>query len=101
MGRSSMNSARDARRRFLAGTLGATGALLLGGCQRLSQSEWFPKVLGAGEAASRAVAHAVTSRRSMAQEFADADRSPTFRSNGTAEPDSDAYRMLIADGFTG
>ena len=35
----------------------------------------------------------------MAQEFTDADRSPTFRSNGTAEPDSDAYRMLAADGF--
>jgi len=91
--------ARDARRRFLAGTLGAAATSLLGGCQRLSQSEWFPKVLGAGEAASSAVAHAVTSRRSMAQEFGDADRSPTFRSNGTAEPDSDAYRMLMANAF--
>src|SRR4030095_11376343 len=36
---------------------------------------------------------------SMAQEFTEADRSPTFRSNGTAEPDSDAYRMLMANGF--
>ena len=45
------------------------------------------------------MAHAVTSRKSMAQEFTDADRSPTFRSNGTAEPDSDAYRMLAANGF--
>ena len=95
----SVNRARDARRRFLAGTLGAVATSLLCGCQRLSQSEWFPKVLGAGEAASSAVAHAVTSRRSMAQEFGDADRSPTFRSNGTAEPDSDAYRMLMANAF--
>ncbi len=37
----------DARRRFLARTLGAAGTLLLGGCNRLSQTEWFPKVLGA------------------------------------------------------
>ena len=83
-----MNPTRDERRRFLARTLGAAGALLLGGCDRLSQTEWFPKVLGVGETASSAVAHAVTSRQSMAQEFTEADRSPTFRSNGTAEPDS-------------
>jgi len=80
----------DGRRRFLARTLGAIGTLALGGCEKLSRSEWFPRVLGAGEAASSTVAHAMTSRRSMAQEFAEADRSPTFRSNGTAEPDSDA-----------
>ena len=95
-----MDSRRDARRRFLSRTLGAAGTLLIGGCQRLSQSEWFPKVLGAGETASAAAAHAVTSRKSMAQEFAEADRSPTFRSNGTAEPDDDDYRALAANAFS-
>jgi DMSO/TMAO reductase YedYZ molybdopterin-dependent catalytic subunit len=94
-----MNPTRDARRRFLSRTLGAAATLFVAGCERLSQSEWFPKVLSAGEKASAAVAHAVTSRTSMAQEFTDADRSPTFRSNGTAEPDSDAYRALAANGF--
>ncbi len=44
------------RRRFFARTLGAAGALLLAGCNRLSQSDWFPKVLGAGETASAAAA---------------------------------------------
>jgi DMSO/TMAO reductase YedYZ molybdopterin-dependent catalytic subunit len=94
-----MNPKRDARRRFLARSFGAAGTLFLGGCERLSQSEWFPKVLGAGESASSAVAHAVTSRKSMAQEFAESDRSPSFRSNGTAEPDNDEYRRLAANGF--
>jgi DMSO/TMAO reductase YedYZ molybdopterin-dependent catalytic subunit len=94
-----MNGTPDGRRRFLARTIGAAGTFVLAGCERLSQSEWFPKVLGAGEAASSAVAHAVTSRRSMAQEFTEADRSPTFRSNGTAEPDSEAYRTLAANAF--
>ena len=94
-----MNRTLDARRRSFLRTIGAAGTLLLGGCQRLSQSEWFPKVLSVGETASAAVAHAVTSRKSMAQEFAESDRSPTFRSNGTAEPDSDAYRALAAGGF--
>jgi DMSO/TMAO reductase YedYZ molybdopterin-dependent catalytic subunit len=94
-----MNRTHDDRRRFLVRAMGAAGALLVAGCERLSNSDWFPRVLGAGEKMSSAVAHAVTSRKAMAQEFADADRSPTFRSNGTAEPDSDAYRMLAADGF--
>jgi DMSO/TMAO reductase YedYZ molybdopterin-dependent catalytic subunit len=94
-----MNRKLDARRRFLMGTLGAAGTLLLDGCERLSQSEWFPKILSAGEKASAAVAHAVTSRKSMAQEFTEADRSPTFRSNGTAEPDDDDYRELVANAF--
>ena len=96
-----MNRARETRRRFIARTFGAVGALARGGCERLSRTEWFPKVLGAGETVSSAVAHAVTSRRSMAQEFTEADRSPQFRSNGTAEPDTDAYRALAANAFAG
>jgi DMSO/TMAO reductase YedYZ molybdopterin-dependent catalytic subunit len=87
------------RRRLFARTAAAAGGLLLAGCQRLSTSEWFPKVLALGEKASDAAAHLITSRRSMAQEFTPADLSPTFRSNGTAEPDSDDYRKLAAGAF--
>ena len=94
-----MNKTYNGRRRFLARMIGAAGTLFVAGCERLSNSDWVPKILSAGEKASAAAAHAVTSRTSMAQEFTDADRSPTFRSNGTAEPDSDAYRMLAANGF--
>jgi DMSO/TMAO reductase YedYZ molybdopterin-dependent catalytic subunit len=94
-----MDSFGSARRRFLTRFFGTASALTLGGCERLSHTEWFPKVLSAGEAASSAVAHAVTSRKSMAQEFTEADRSPTFRSNGTAQPDTDAYRALAANAF--
>jgi DMSO/TMAO reductase YedYZ molybdopterin-dependent catalytic subunit len=94
-----VNATPEGRRRFLLRALGAMGTLLVAGCERLSHSEWFPKVLGVGEKASAAVAHAVTARKSMAQEFTEADRSPTFRSNGTAEPDDDDYRALVASGF--
>jgi DMSO/TMAO reductase YedYZ molybdopterin-dependent catalytic subunit len=96
-----MNAVHDARRRFLTRALAAAGTTLVAGCERLSQTEWFPKVLSVGESVSSAVAHAVTSRRSMAQEFPESDRSPTFRSNGTALPNTDAYRSLAADGFAG
>ena len=94
-----MTSPVFSRRRFFARALAAAGALALAGCQRLSTSDWFPKVLALGEKASDAALHLVAPRKAMAQEFADADRSPTFRSNGTAEPDSDAYRALTASGF--
>jgi len=86
------------RRRFLARAV-ALAALPLAACQRLSQSEWFPKVLGAGETASSAALRLVAGRKAMAQEFSPADLSPTFRSNGMAEPASDAYRALAAGGF--
>src|SRR5512134_269411 len=94
-----MTETRIPRRDFLARAFGAAGALLLGGCERLSHSEWFPKVLAAGETASEAVAKLVTSSRSMAQEFGAGDLSPTFRSNGTSEPGSDMYRALVVNGF--
>jgi DMSO/TMAO reductase YedYZ molybdopterin-dependent catalytic subunit len=96
-----MNSHGQARRRFFARTVGAAGALMLAGCQRLSESSWFPKMLGAGETASAAFANLVTPKMALAQEFTEADRSPTFRSNGTAMPDTDAYRMLLMDNFAG
>src|SRR4051794_10521468 len=88
------------RRRFLARTATAASTLVLAGCNKLSQTEWFPKVLGIGEKITDAAAHLVTSRQSMAQEFSEADRSPQFRSNGTAEPNSPEYRALAAKGFT-
>ena len=94
-----MITSASTRRRFIARALAAAAAPLVAGCERLSESAWFPKVLSIGERASSAVSHLVTSRKSMAQEFTEADRSPSFRSNGTAQPDSAEYRALAAGGF--
>src|SRR6266496_5992880 len=91
--------ARTSRRRFLARTVGAAGALALSGCDALSRTEWFPSVLGAGEKLSQAAHHLLTPRRAMAQEFSAADLSPTFRSNGTAMPNDMRYRALAAAAF--
>ena len=90
-----MNLSRRAFFRALA----AVGTVALTGCQRLSETDWFPKILGIGETATKGAAHLLTSRKAMAQEFSEADLSPDFRSNGTAEPASDAYRALMANGF--
>ena len=93
--------ARIPRRRFLARTLGGASALALAGCDRLSRTEWFPQVLGSAEKLSEAVAHLVTTRKSMAQEFAESDLSPAFRSNGTANPATREYQALAANSFAG
>jgi len=87
------------RRRFFAqGFAGAT-ALVLAGCDNLSRTDWFPKVLSAGEAANRTAQRALLTRKSMAQEFSPADLSPSFRSNGTSEPQNPAYMELAQGGF--
>jgi DMSO/TMAO reductase YedYZ molybdopterin-dependent catalytic subunit len=90
---------RGTRRGFLRRTLAAAGGLLLGGCNQLSRTDWFPKILGVAEDANAAAAKLVATRRSMAQEFGVADLSPSFRANGTANPDSAQYRKLAAGSF--
>ena len=90
-----------AKRRFLSRVAVGTGALMLGGCDRLNQSEWFPKVLHAGESLSQGAHHALGGRRSMAQQFSEKDLSPSFRGNGNTDPDSEDYKAMAADGFTG
>ncbi len=87
------------RRYFLRQALTSAGAALLTGCDALSNSSWFPKALGIGEQLSSAAQHLVTPRRSMAQEFTEADLSPEFRSNGTANPENAEYQALAARGF--
>ncbi|HVE50247.1 MAG TPA: molybdopterin-binding protein [Casimicrobiaceae bacterium] len=86
------------RRRFLQRTLLAAGAPVLSACQRVSETEWFGRVIAASESLSRSVSTTI-GRHAMAQEFTPADLSPTFRSNGTAEPDTDAYRALMKGEF--
>jgi DMSO/TMAO reductase YedYZ molybdopterin-dependent catalytic subunit len=90
---------RPPRRRFFARALAVTSAAWLSGCDSLSRSEWFPKVLNSVSGLTESVAKAVTGRRSMAQEFAEADRSPTFRSNGTDDPGTPEYAGWVATGF--
>ena len=87
------------RRRFIARAAGAASAMALAGCDRLSSTEWFPKVLRSGESLSRGVHRVLGTRPSMAQEFTEADLSPFFRSNGTSMPASLAYQALARNGF--
>ena len=94
-----MKQVEPSRRQFFRVTLGAAATLLLAGCEKLSQTEWFPKLLGTGESLNQKVHGILGGRRAMAQEFSPADLSPSFRSNGTAEPDNPQYMAMVANGF--
>jgi DMSO/TMAO reductase YedYZ molybdopterin-dependent catalytic subunit len=95
-----MNPGNSERRRFIRRSLGAMAALLLSGCDRLNETQWFPRLLTAGEGLSRAAHKALIPRKAMAQEFTEADLSPRFRSNGTADPDSAMYQALARSNFS-
>ncbi len=87
------------RRRFLFAALSGAGALVLAGCDKLANTAWFQKTLGAGESLTRVGQRLVIPRGAMAQEFSDADLSPQFRSNGTSVPRSAQYQALATGGF--
>jgi DMSO/TMAO reductase YedYZ molybdopterin-dependent catalytic subunit len=87
------------RRAFLRIALTSVGGALLAGCDALSRSKWFPKVLSAGEHLSSKAHHWAAPRKSMAQEFTEADLSPFFRSNGTANPNDATYQALAQNNF--
>jgi DMSO/TMAO reductase YedYZ molybdopterin-dependent catalytic subunit len=90
---------RLSRRSLLARVFAGACAMALAGCDRLSESTLFPKVLGVGEKATYRVQRLLLSRKAMAQEFTKADLSPRFRSNGTSVPNNPAYVAMARNGF--
>ncbi|MEP7044208.1 MAG: molybdopterin-binding protein [Dokdonella sp.] len=92
-----MNDSASRRRFIVRAVTVASGALLVG-CERLSRTAWFSKMLAVAESINLAARNAAP-RATMAQEFSAADLSPSFRSNGTANPDNADYQRLAAGGF--
>ena len=88
------------RRSLMTRLLAGAGVLVLSGCEKLSETTWFPKVLGLGEKATYKIQRLIVPRKAMAQEFAATDLSPQFRSNGTSMPNNPTYKALAAKGFT-
>lgn len=82
------------------GLIAAAGALpLLSGCDAINEAPAVRKILSMGEEMNRASQRALMDRDALAREFARADLSPTFRSNGTKLPPGDAYAAHAASGF--
>lgn len=87
------------RRRLLGRAAGGVGTLMVGGCDKLSRSAWFTRVLNSAEAANRHVQAAITPGGMRAREYTEADVSPDFKSNGTHDPSDSDYQALARNGF--
>src|SRR5215469_14719815 len=97
-----MGNGRDIdRRTMIGGAAGAAGALLLGGCDRLAQSEQVMNVLARAEGLTARVQRVVTGNAAQAREYSEADLSTEFKGNGTIDPDDDDYQALAGKTFTG
>ncbi len=87
------------RRKLLGGLALGTGGLLLGGCDRLSESDSFRGVLRGAETLNKASQRLITNRAALAPEFSETDLSPTFRMNGSIDPATPEYAKHQANGF--
>jgi DMSO/TMAO reductase YedYZ molybdopterin-dependent catalytic subunit len=75
------------------------GGLLLGGCDKIARTRPARRAFLGAESLTYRVDRLITPRNALAPEFAGADISPIFRSNGTAHPGSADYARLLADNF--
>jgi len=87
------------RRQMLLRGSTALGGLLLGGCDRLSESPSFRRILESAESLSYHSQRLLVGRQALAREFTQSDLSPVFRSNGTSAPDTPEYNELLVDEF--
>ena len=88
------------RRRFLARGAVAGGAVLLGGCDQLSQSPSFRDVLFKAEWLTKNVQRLVLSNRALAREYTEADLSKHFKANGSVNVADPAYQALERNSFS-
>ncbi len=87
------------RRHLLRGAVAAAGAAMLTGCDRLSNNASFVETLKSAQDLSHAAARIVAPKSAMAQEFSQKDVAPTFRGNGTLDPQDPDYLALRQGAF--
>lgn len=95
-----MNSEGITRRKFLRNTLTLGASAWLMGCDQLSQTRWFPRILGSAETLNNTLHHLITPANALAKEYTQADLSAVFRSNGTSYPPDAEYDAMVAQNFT-
>jgi DMSO/TMAO reductase YedYZ molybdopterin-dependent catalytic subunit len=89
----------DTRRNFLRAAAASTGALVLSGCTKLSQTPWVVRTLGEVEHLTRRAQRLFAGSHALAPEFTKADIAPVFRANGTLRPQTTDYATHAANGF--
>lgn len=86
------------RRRLLTG-LTASAATLLAGCDKLARNEDFRNALFSAENMHKWLQRSLQDREALAREFGPEDRSPTFRGNGTMNPNTEEFKSYWREGY--
>jgi DMSO/TMAO reductase YedYZ molybdopterin-dependent catalytic subunit len=87
------------RRVFLTRSAAAGGALLLGGCDSLSQSPTFREILTSAERATKSLQRLVLGERALAPEYSVSELSKSFKANGSTNPGDADYLAHVASSF--
>ena len=91
-------ASRFTRRTALIGAAGL-GGLMLAGCDKLSQSRSFTRVLHTAEVMNLKAQRLILPETQLAPEFTKADVSPIFKANGSFTGTTDDYKRMLDDGF--
>src|SRR5665213_2328714 len=91
-------AASISRRRFMTGAAALGGAAALAGCAPLD-AVTRSGTLSAGEDLTKVTQRFLLAPTSTAKEFPAADITPTFRANGSINPQDPDYLSLAANGF--
>jgi DMSO/TMAO reductase YedYZ molybdopterin-dependent catalytic subunit len=83
------------RRSLLAGI----AALGTGACTKISESDAGQDLIEVAESWHRTAHRTLASRQALAPEYTAADRSPTFKGNGSVSVDDGFYQQQLAAGF--
>ena len=83
------------------GLIALGGGLALAGCDKVGRTPIARSLFEGAEHLTMGTQRLVTDRAALAPEFTGSERSPIFRSNGTAMPGTPEYAALLADGFRG
>lgn len=86
-------------RRALVGGIVAGAGTLVAGCDKLGANPDFQKLLQQGERGNYGLQRLLQDNTALATEYAPNQRSPIFRSNGTAMPAGADYARHLATGF--
>ena len=89
---------RPDRRKFLTRGAAAASALLLAGCDQLSQAPWFMDAIGSAENLTRHTQRLLMGD-ALAPEYSEAEISPVFKANGSTNPQDEDYLALVKDNF--
>jgi DMSO/TMAO reductase YedYZ molybdopterin-dependent catalytic subunit len=96
-----MNGVRLDRRAALAAGAAGLASVLLSGCDSIVRAPSARKFLRSAQALSFAAQRALLSGQRLAREFSAAELSPTFRTNGSVNPQDADYVALRDADFAG